>query len=415
MPWHKPFVLFRFKFVITSNQNQYNSMKFSQVILTAALVISAFIVGKSLTSATSPSYTAENQENNSEDGVVSEAYGTTNADKTPFSQPSHNSTSGRGFGPHETAVIDLFESAAPSVVFITTTSLKQRGWSMDVTEIPQGTGTGFMWDNHGHIVTNFHVLEGGNKFTVMLSDQTSHDAEVVGYEPSKDLAVLKIKNMGKIKALPIGTSSNLKVGQFTYAIGNPFGFDQTLTTGVVSALGREITAANGRKIYDVIQTDAAINPGNSGGPLLDSSGKLIGVNTAIYSPSGAYSGIGFSIPVDEIKKVIPDLIQYGRVNKPLMGVVLVRQSIVRAKGAMIERVHDGLPAAKAGLQGLQRSRTGEVMAGDLITAIDGRPVTSADDLAEILESYQPEDVIELQFNRRGADKVTKLKLTSSVQ
>ena len=190
-------------------------MKFSQLILTAALVISAFIVGKSLTSATSPSYAAENQENNSEDGVVSEAYGTTNADKTPFSQPSH-STLGRGFGPHETGVIDLFESAAPSVVFITTTSLKQRGWSMDVTEIPQGTGTGFMWDNHGHIVTNFHVLEGGNKFTVMLSDQTSHDAEVVGYEPSKDLAVLKIKNMGKIKALPIGTSSNLKVGQFTY-------------------------------------------------------------------------------------------------------------------------------------------------------------------------------------------------------
>ena len=221
--------------------------------------------------------------------------------------------------------------------------------------------------------------------------------------------------MKKLKGLPKGNSSNLKAGQFAYAIGNPFGFDQTLTTGVISALGREITAANGRKIYDVIQTDAAINPGNSGGPLLDSSGRLIGVNTAIYSPSGAYSGIGFSIPVDVVKTVVPDLINYGRVNRPVMGVELVNQAYIRADGAMISKVREGSPADKAGLQGLERSQNGELMAGDIIIEISGKTVKTNEDLVQILEEYKPNDEIELKIDRRGKIAMAKLKLTSSLR
>ena len=219
----------------------------------------------------------------------------------------------------EEATIKLFEEAAPSVVNITTTAVQQDYWSRNVYEIPAGTGTGFVWDNQGHIVTNYHVIKDAYKAKVIMSDQTTYDAEVVGYESSKDLAVLRIKPKTDLKPLPIGTSHDLKVGQSVFAIGNPFGLDQTLTTGIVSALGREIESVGGVPIRDVIQTDAAINPGNSGGPLLDISGRLIGVNTAIYSPSGAYAGIGFSIPVDVVKWVVPDLVKYGKLERPVLG------------------------------------------------------------------------------------------------
>ena len=200
----------------------------------------------------------------------------------------------------EQATIKLFEEAAPSVVYITTTTVQQDYWSRNVYEIPAGTGSGFIWDDKGHIVTNFHVIQNAYKAKVTLSDQTTYDAEIVGKEPIKDLAVLRIVPKGTLKPIPIGSSHDLKVGQSVFAIGNPFGFDQTLTTGIISALGREIESVARVPIRDVIQTDAAINPGNSGGPLLDISGRLIGVNTAIYSPSGAYAGIGFSIPVDAV-------------------------------------------------------------------------------------------------------------------
>lgn len=316
----------------------------------------------------------------------------------------------------EKAIIELFENAAPSVVFITTSTLQQSYYSLDVTEIPKGSGTGFMWDAYGHIVTNFHVLEGGQKFTVMLSDQSSHDAVVVGIAPEKDLAVLKIDvDAEKIHPLPKGRSANLKVGQFAYAIGNPFGFDQTLTTGVISALGREITSVNGRKIYDVIQTDAAINPGNSGGPLLNSSGQLIGVNTAIYSPSGAYSGIGFSIPVDIVKIIVPDLIQYGQVNRPIIGIELMNENYVNVKGAMISKVLDDSPADRAGLLGISRASNGRYLAGDIITAIDGNDVNSNIELIEMLENYQPDDVVRLTVERRDQEIDVELRLTSAVR
>jgi S1-C subfamily serine protease len=198
----------------------------------------------------------------------------------------------------EELTIKLFENAAPSVVYITTTTLQQDYWSRNVYEIPSGTGSGFVWDEKGHIVTNYHVIRGSNKAKVTLSDQATYDAVVVGVEPKKDIAVLRITSKTQLRPLPVGTSHDLRVGQSVFAIGNPFGLDQTLTTGVISALGREIQSVDNVPIRDVIQTDAAINPGNSGGPLLDISGRLIGVNTAIYSPSGAYAGIGCSVPDD---------------------------------------------------------------------------------------------------------------------
>jgi len=270
-------------------------MKIKEIILGLCLVLGGIFLGTSMKSESSETIEVDNTESTDK---ANEDMASDNKDN------SNNSTLDDAMlklNSDENAVIKLFEGAAESVVFITTSALAQSYWSMDVTEIPKGSGTGFMWDNQGHIVTNYHVLEGGQKFTVTLSDQSSYEAKVVGYEKSKDLAILKIEApKEKIQALPVSVSSNLRVGQSVYAIGNPFGFDQTLTTGIISALGREITAVNGRKIYDVIQTDAAINPGNSGGPLLNSSGELIGVNTAIYSPSGAYSGIGFSIPVDVV-------------------------------------------------------------------------------------------------------------------
>ena len=316
----------------------------------------------------------------------------------------------------EKEVINLFENAAPSVVFITTSTLRQSYYSMDVTEIPSGSGTGFMWDDEGHIVTNFHVLDGGDRFAVMLSDNSSYDAEVVGLAPSKDLAVLKINvPKEKLRALPKGQSSSLKVGQSAYAIGNPFGFDQTLTTGVISALGREITAKNGRKIYDVIQTDAAINPGNSGGPLLNSSGKLIGVNTAIYSPSGAYSGIGFSIPVDAVKKIVPDLINYGRINRPVVGVELMNENYVNVTGAMIYKVRKNSPADLAGLEGVSRVRNGGHLAGDIITKIDNYDIQSNLDLIETLEKYKPDDQVTITYIRGDDIREVELKLISVIR
>lgn len=387
-------------------------MKITQILIATTLVIGGFLLGNNFSSSAA----TENSDQQAHNQAVVHSSTATSSNSEASSSPiKRQETVVREFGPHENGVIDLFESAAPSVVFITTSTLSQSNWSMDVTEIPKGTGTGFMWDDKGHIVTNYHVLEGGNKFTVTLSDQTSYDAEVIGAEPNKDLAVLRIKAGVKAKPLPLGRSNKLKVGQFAYAIGNPFGFDQTLTTGVISALGREITARSGTKIYDVIQTDAAINPGNSGGPLLDSSGRLIGVNTAIYSPSGAYSGIGFSIPVDVVNLVVPDLILYGRVNRPLMGIELVSPNYVREPGAMISKVSEGSPAMRAGLIGLSRGRNGNILAGDLIVKIDESMITSNVDLIELLETYKPGDVIYVYYNRGGKVYETPLKLTSTVR
>ncbi|KAJ0254089.1 Protease Do-like 1 [Hirschfeldia incana] len=202
----------------------------------------------------------------------------------------------------ELATVRLFQENTPSVVYITNLAVRQDAFTLDVLEVPQGSGSGFVWDKQGHIVTNYHVIRGASDLRVTLADQSTYDAKVVGFDQDKDVAVLRIEApKDKLRPIPVGVSADLLVGQKVFAIGNPFGLDHTLTTGVISGLRREISsAATGRPIQDVIQTDAAINPGNSGGPLLDSSGTLIGINTAIYSPSGASSGVGFSIPVDTV-------------------------------------------------------------------------------------------------------------------
>jgi S1-C subfamily serine protease len=302
----------------------------------------------------------------------------------------------------EEITVQLFEQAAPSVVFITTTAVSQDYWSRNIYEIPAGSGSGFIWDDKGHIVTNFHVIKGAYKAKVTLSDQTTWDAEVVGYESRKDLAVLKIKSNSKLQPIPIGTSHNLKVGQSVFAIGNPFGLDQTLTTGVISALGREIESIAQIPIRDVIQTDAAINPGNSGGPLLDISGRLIGVNTAIYSPSGAYAGIGFSVPVDVVNWVVPDLIEFGEVRRPVLGVDLVNQQIIdrmELKGALVMNIGPGSGAEKGGLKPTRKSRTGDIIIGDLIIEINGEAIESNNDLLLTLEKYKPGDQIRMKVKR----------------
>ncbi len=285
--------------------------------------------------------------------------------------------------------IRVFREASVSTVFITSVALRRDFWTLNVMEIPQGSGTGFVWDRDGHIVTNFHVIEDGKKFKVTLADQSEWDAQVVGTAPEKDIAVLAIDApQERLAPLALGTSSNLAVGQRVLAVGNPFGLDQTLTVGVVSALGRELQSPNGRTIRDVIQTDAAINPGNSGGPLLDSSGRVIGMNTAIYSPSGASAGIGFAVPVDFVKRYVPQIIANGHPIRPWIGAEFLRDDITQRAGldgVVIAKVNDDTPAAQAGLEGMSRGYRGWNV-GDRIVAVDGKKVDTVDELLDAFES-----------------------------
>ncbi len=303
----------------------------------------------------------------------------------------------------ETHTIQLFEESAPSVCFITTTNVRRDYWSRNITEIPRGTGSGFIWDAKGHIITNYHVIQGADRAQVTLGDQSTWDAELVGVAPDKDLAVLRIDApKSKLRPIPVGSSNNLMVGQAVYAIGNPFGLDQTLTTGIVSALGREIKSVSGIPIREVIQTDAAINPGNSGGPLLDSSGRLIGVNTAIYSPSGASAGIGFSIPVNIVRWVIPELIEHGRIKRPSLGITVTQTSVIqryKLDGPLIREVEPNSAAAKAGLRPTIRDGRGEIRLGDIILRMDEQKIESYEDLILALEKYQPGDDVTLLVKR----------------
>ncbi|MDG1100695.1 MAG: trypsin-like peptidase domain-containing protein [Saprospiraceae bacterium] len=319
----------------------------------------------------------------------------------------------------EEATIKLFEESAPSVVFITTSTVRQDYWSRNVTEIPAGNGSGFIWDREGHIVTNYHVIEKADIAQVTLSDQTTWDAELIGIEPNKDLAILKIKAPDtKLKPIPVASSHDLRVGQSVFAIGNPFGLDQTLTTGVISALGREIQSIGGRPIRGVIQTDAAINPGNSGGPLLDSNGRLIGVNTMIYSPSGASAGIGFSIPADEVNWVVPDIIQYGEVRRPILGINLVAEQHtqrLKMEGALILDVVPDSPADKFGLQATEKDLRGNIILGDLITQINNEVISTNADLFLALEKYNPGDTVRVGYIRKDEVKSVNLILGSKME
>jgi S1-C subfamily serine protease len=320
-------------------------------------------------------------------------------------------------GADETATIELFRRVSPSVVHITTLAAQRDLFSLNVQEVPRGTGTGFVWDAQGHIVTNFHVIQGANAARVTLADQSSWDATLVGSFPDRDLAVLKIDApAAKLPPIPMGSSKDLQVGQRVLAIGNPFGLDQTLTTGVVSALNREIESFNSRTIRGVVQTDAAINPGNSGGPLLDSAGRLIGVNTQIASPSGASAGIGFAIPADEVNRIVPQLIRDGRVTRPSLGLTAGPPGLSRAlrlpPGITIIGATRGSPAAKAGLQPFRRARDGGILMGDVLTAVDGQPVQDLDDVLTLLEQKDVGDTVTLTLWNSGKTRQQRVALAA---
>ncbi|MBM3976742.1 MAG: trypsin-like serine protease [Planctomycetes bacterium] len=310
----------------------------------------------------------------------------------------------------ERHTIELFERANRAVVHINTTTLRyvRRGFmATEAVEIPEGTGSGFFWDESGHVVTNFHVVRNARRAEIVLADQTRYEAELVDADPDHDIAVLRIDLEGKLPVpIPIGTSRDLKVGQKVYAIGNPFGFDQTLTTGIISGLGREIRALTGRPIRNVVQTDAAINPGNSGGPLLDSAGRLIGMNTAIVSPSGSSAGIGFAVPVDTIQRVVPALVRGRRPQRPVLGLQVLTNDAMVARaglsGVVIGEIPEDSPLAKLGLRPA-RVVGREVDWGDVIVALDGKRITESGDLFAILEEYAPGDRVKLRV-RSGTDE-----------
>jgi len=312
----------------------------------------------------------------------------------------------------EKAVIALFRQASPSVLHITAISVQRDLFTLNLYQIPEGTGSGFVWDHSGNIITNFHVIQNADVAQVTLGDQTTWKARRVGVAPDKDIAVLRIDApTNRLQPIPIGTSKDLQVGQSVFAIGNPFGLDQSLTTGVISALAREIESVTRRPIQGVIQTDAAINPGNSGGPLLDSAGRLIGVNTAIYSPSGVSAGIGFAIPVDTVNRIVSELIRYGKVTRPGIGVQIAEEQIadrLGVKGILIVEVVPGSAAAKAGIRPTRREDSGRVRLGDVITAVDGKKVESANELFILLENYKVGDVVNISLLRDG--KVMQIKV-----
>lgn len=301
--------------------------------------------------------------------------------------------------------IEIFKSVSPSVVNITNSRLVRSFYAFNPQEVPQGSGTGFVWNEEGYIVTNYHVVQQADRVTVTLQDGASYAATAVGVDPDKDLAVLKIDapDVGLVAVNP-GDSSLLEVGRKVIAIGNPFGLDTTMTVGVVSALGREIDSVSRRKIRDVIQTDAAINPGNSGGPLLNSLGQLVGVNTAIYSPSGASSGIGFAIPVNTVKRIVPELIAYGRVQTPAMGISQIPQADYYRRqwgieGVIVLDVFPGTDSERLGMRGLTRSQRGRIQLGDVIVEIDGHPVRDEDDYADALEQHSAGDTVKVKTVR----------------
>lgn len=306
---------------------------------------------------------------------------------------------------NERSTIALFRQASPAVVNITAIGVERDLFTLNLYQIPQGTGSGFVWDINGDIITNFHVIQDADAAQVTLADQSNWKARVVGAAPDKDLAVLRIDApASRLHPIPIGTSRDLQVGQSVYAIGNPFGLDQTLTTGVISALNREIESVTRRPIQGVIQSDAAINPGNSGGPLLDSAGRLIGVNTAIYSPSGASAGIGFAIPVDTVNRIVPELIRSGKLTRPGLGIQIAEEQIAQrlgVTGILIVDVARGGAAAKAGIQPTRRDAEGRIRLGDIITAVDGKKVESANDLYLLLEKYKIGDAVTVSLLRSG--------------
>ena len=324
---------------------------------------------------------------------------------TPSASPAQTPEELAGLTADELSTIALFERLSPSVVYVTNLAVRRDRFTLDATSIPQGTGSGFIWDKKGTIITNFHVVKGAQDVEVTLSDGSVWKARPIGFEPDKDLAVMSIDAPESLLTpIPVGKSGVLKVGQKVLAIGNPFGLDHTLTTGVISGLDREIQALTGRPIAGAIQTDAAINPGNSGGPLLDSQGRLIGINTAIYSPSGAYAGVGFAVPVDTVSRLVPEILQHGKVTKPGLGVQVASAPLAARldlQGALVLGIVPGGPAAKMGLRPTTRDTNGRLILGDILVRLGTQRIKHADDLFKAMDAYKVGDKVELEFLRDG--------------
>jgi len=320
------------------------------------------------------------------------------------------------FGAEEARTIEIFRTASPSVANIETFREAWSLFSMNPEVVRQGIGSGFVWDKDGHVVTNYHVIRGASRALVTLEDHTGVYADLVGVEPAKDIAVLKIDvDSSHLHPIPVGTSHDLEVGQSVFAIGNPFGLDQTLTKGVISGLGREILSVGGKPIQGVIQTDAAINPGNSGGPLLDSSGRLIGINTAIYSPSGTSIGIGYAVPVDTAHRIITQIVRFGRVIHPGLGIMLAPDSTNRRlglDGLLVLDVPEGSEAAKAGVRPTRRMRDGSILLGDVIVSVAGKPVENSLDLYRVLDGLEVGATVEVAVRRDQSTETLELRLVA---
>ncbi len=315
----------------------------------------------------------------------------------------------------EKTTIEIFRESLPSVVYISSLTVNRAQASPNPVQITRGTGSGFIWDHQGHVVTNFHLIRGAQSATVILADNSEWDAALVGYEPDRDLAVLRIKApASRLRPIPVGTSNDLQVGQKVFAIGNPFGFDHTLTTGVISGLGRDVPGATGETIRGMIQTDAAINPGNSGGPLLDSAGRLIGVNTTILSNSGGSAGIGFAIPVDTVNAFVPELIKNGWNERPELGIIFMYDTFARrlgvTSGALVKHVIENSAAARAGIRPMWSDEDGDLILGDIIVQMDDFPITGEMDVFRAMERFKINQVIQVKVIRDGELKTISLKL-----
>lgn len=317
---------------------------------------------------------------------------------------------------NEMSTVKMFKDNTSSVVNITNLAVRQDEFTSELQEVPQGAGSGFIWDDQGHIVTNFHVLLNAADVRVTLSDQSVHQAKFIGGDADKDVAVIQIETDSEtpLRPIKVGLSSSLEVGQNVYAIGNPFGLDHTLTTGIISGLNREIPSGNtGRPIYNMIQTDAAINPGNSGGPLLDSNGTLIGINTAIYSAAGTSAGVGFAISSDTVQGIVEQLITYGRIVRPAIGISFAPDASVEQLGVSGVLVLDmplGSPALEAGMQRTTRDQFGRLVLGDIITKMKDQTVENASDLYRALDRCSVGETIDVEVLRGNAKQILQVTL-----
>ncbi|HEY6659862.1 MAG TPA: trypsin-like peptidase domain-containing protein [Pyrinomonadaceae bacterium] len=316
--------------------------------------------------------------------------------------------------------IEVYRTLSPGVVFIHSTSYARDFFGF--VEPQEGSGSGSILDQQGNILTNYHVIEGAQKLSVSMGGQKDYTARVVGGDPDTDLAVIRLieKPAGPLTVIPLGDSDKLVVGQKVLAIGNPFGLDRTLTTGVISGLQRPIRARNNRLIEGAIQTDASINPGNSGGPLLDSRGRMIGINSQILSPSGSSAGVGFAVPISIAKRVVPQLLQTGQVRRPKLGISTRDVAAFRnqvdlpvSDGVLIIQVARGSGAAQAGLRGMQQTETGDFELGDIIVGIDNDKVANSDDLFRVLDKHQIGETVQVQIWRDGRRMSVPVRLMES--